>query len=160
MWKFLRQLKPVEIAGRVPLINRRHLAGPKFAEIFSEALELVNSRMRGVDADSEVDGWRLFLCLYNLLFGRHRAGLTSAGRNEPWLPIVRARLDRLIGGDAEGLWAEAVDGCVFRLASEGVDLGDAKAKRAVELAHMGSVSNSFGALTSAGSELAVRDEFS
>ena len=162
-WAFLRRLSPDAIASRVPLINRRHLGDPKFVAVFSKALGLVSARLRGVDPDAIADGPRLFLCLYTMLFGRHRLGLIGSGPMSPWLPIVKQRLDRLLAGEFGALFAEAMEGAVFKTPDGSGDMREAKAKRAVELAHMGSVSKSFGALTAGGvlplAEEAVREKF-
>ena len=88
----------------------------------------MSARLRGVDPDAIADGPRLFLCLYTMLFGRHRLGLIGSGPMSPWLLIVKQSLDRLLAGEFWALFAEAMEGAVFKTPDGSGDKREAKAK--------------------------------
>ena len=124
---------------------------------------LAAQRAEGMDIDADADAARLHLCLSWVLFGKRYAGTESAASS--WYSIASSRLERLLAGGFEVLFTEGQEGYRPSACTElGPGVGPAaKARRASELAHLGSAGKALGALTAGGTlpleEVEVQTKF-
>ena len=105
-WIFLRRIPIEAMAMRVPLIGKKYLDQPRFAEFLDGAYKLAGDRMGLHDVDSHADGLRLVLLAPRLLFGKNRPSSSDAPVTTAWIDTVTGRLHRLLAGDFEGLIKE------------------------------------------------------
>jgi hypothetical protein len=105
-WYFIRSIPKEVMATHVPLIGKKYLDQPRFAELLDLAYKLAGDRMGLHDADSHVDGMRLVLLAPRLLFGNNRPSSSDAPVTTASIGTVTGRLHRLLAGDFVGLLKE------------------------------------------------------
>jgi hypothetical protein len=141
------------MATRVPLIGKKYLDQPRFAEFLDGAYKLAGDRMGLHDVDSHADGLRLVLLAPRLLFGKNRPSSSDAPVTTAWIDTVTGRLHRLLAGDFEGLIKEVTPQQGTRIQSvvnTPKKEADAKVLRSLDLMHDGNISKALGCLGSGG----------
>jgi hypothetical protein len=165
-WIFLRRIPLEVMAMRVPLIGKKYLDQPRFAEFLDSAYKLAGDRMGLHDVDSHADGLRLVLLAPRMLFGKDRPSSSDAPVTTAWIDTVTGRLHRLLAGDFEGLLKEVTSQQGNRNqppVSTPKKVADAKVLRSLDLMHDGNISKALGCLGSGGildvTDAEVQDEF-
>lgn len=137
----------------VPLIGKKYLDQPRFAELLDLAYKLAGDRMGLHDIDSHADGMRLVLLAPRLLFGKNRPSSSDAPVTTAWIDTVTGRLHRLLAGDFVGLLKEVTpqqgtqNQASVRTPKQA---SDAKVIRSLDLMHDGNISKALGSLGSGG----------
>ena len=148
MWVFIRRVPIARIALRPFLIPRKHLVKEPFSAQMERAFRIAAARSAGLDCDADADAHKFLACVYWVIFGSHLPRTSGALAAKPWIEVVTNRVDQLYRGDFETIFEEAA-WAAENPSPRGRFNGD-KAQRAVDLAHLGNVSNSLGALSSGG----------
>ena len=164
MWLALRRLPIGKLLLRPPTIPKKHLGNRFIAEQLERAVKVATARCDGLDPDCDHDAHKLVSCIRWVILGKRRTGLAPCQARIPWVEIIKSRVDRLYRGDFASLLREAVAAAEGHMESaSGRDARAEKARRAVEMAHLGKVSKALGSLASGGvlplEEAPVREAF-
>ena len=161
MWLYLRRVPIEQLLMRPQLIPKKHFTNKAIATQLERAIKVASGRCGGLDIDVDHDAHKFVACIMWVILGRHRSAAAPSQARAAWTEVVKERVDRLYRGEFAALFNEAAAAAEMAGPRGGqVD----QVRRAVELAHLGKVSKSFGALTSGGvlplEEAAVREAFS
>jgi hypothetical protein len=155
---FLRRAPIDLLLQRPPLIPKKHFSNKAVVTQVERVMRVASAWCGGLDIVVGHDAHKLLSCFMWVILGKYRVALTPA--RTPWVVVVEERSNTLLQGGFEALFGEAV------VAAEAPWSRNGRAdrvRRTVELAHLGKVSKSLGALTYWGilplEEAAVRGAF-
>ena len=161
MWLYLRRVSIEQLTICPQLIPKKHFTNKAIATQLERAIKVASGRCGGLDIDVDHDAHKFVACIMWVILGRHRSAAAPSQARAAWTEVVKERVDRLYRGEFAALFNEAA--AAADMAGPRCGQVD-QVWRAVELAHLGKVSKSFGALTSGGvlplEEAAVREAFS